>query len=354
MKRKPLKNKGGGSDASTRISKRISEGGSYFGKPKEHIQFISSGSKFLDLVLGGGWAEGRISNVVGDKAVGKTLIAIEAAANFARKYEKGTIFYRESEAAFDTEYAEALGMPINRVEFASPVTVEDFFEDVSDVLARNKKRPCLYVLDSLDALSDRSEMQREMDQGTYGANKAKQLSQLFRRLVVDMSKANLTLMVISQIRDAIGVTFGRKYKRSGGHAMDFYASQIIYLSQMGQLSRTISGIKRPIGIEVKAKTDKNKVGLPYREAQFSVLFGYGIDDAQGCLDWLAEANGLQDLGLTKEQVKHAYGAQSKYVKWLGSQSEGEFRKVMQKIHAAVDKKWWEVERSFLPKRQKYR
>src|SRR5262245_21634557 len=113
---------------------------------------------------------------------------MEACSNFAIKYPKGRILYRESEAAFDVDYAKSMGMPVSRVEFAPPdkfFTVEDFFEDISHILDELSKSntPALYALDSLDALSDRDELEREIDKGSYGAAKAKKLSELFRRLV---------------------------------------------------------------------------------------------------------------------------------------------------------------------------
>jgi len=86
-------------------------GGSYFATPKQDVSFISTGCRVLDLALGGGWAERRIANIVGDKSVGKTLLMIEASANFARKYDDGKIYYRECEAAFQPLYVAELGLP---------------------------------------------------------------------------------------------------------------------------------------------------------------------------------------------------------------------------------------------------
>src|SRR5262245_49730127 len=147
-------------------------GGNYFAAPS-HLMFIPTGCQTLDLALGGGWAKNRIANIVGDKSSGKTLLCIEACANFAIKYPKGRIFYRESEAAFDQDYAKALGMPVARVSFGDdPLeTVEDLFDELSDIL-RNKN-DCLYICDSLDALSDRAELDRGIADGSYGAQKAK-------------------------------------------------------------------------------------------------------------------------------------------------------------------------------------
>lgn len=301
-------------------------GGNYFASAKLDVSFISSGSKLLDLALGGGWAEDRISNIVGDKSTGKTLLAIEAAANFALKYPKGIIKYREAEAAFLHEYAAALGMPVQRVDFGkSPLeTVEDLFNDLDTTISRTRRtQPTLYIVDSLDALSDRDEMEQEIDKGSYGAKKAKTLSQMFRRLTKPMAAARITLMIISQIRDSF-VRFGRPTTRTGGRALDFYASQCVWLQQLGMVDRTITKIKRPIGVNIRAKVEKNKVGLPFREAQFQIRFGYGIEDQKACRDWLE----LVGYKLPKET------------------GPKELRRI-------TEQEWYRIETTFLPKRRKY-
>lgn len=330
------------------VRERVKGGGNYFASPKTDLQFIHSGSKLLDLALGGGWAEGRISNIIGDKATGKTLLCIEACANFIRKYKDGRILYRECEAAFDPHYAEALGMPTSRVDFGEKFnTVEDLFEDLSKVCKLGKKAPILYIVDSLDSLSDRGEMDRDIDQGSFGANKAKKLSELFRRLVRDMDRVALTLIIVSQIRDNIGVTFGRAWTRSGGRALDFYSSQTLVLAQRGQLKKTIKGVERPVGIELRAKLDKNKVGLPFRQVDFSLSFGYGIDDVPSCFEWLNSVKALDELDLTKEGIK-------KRLKEIEAMDDESYEKAVRKIHRVVERKWYEIENEFMPKRKKYR
>lgn len=328
------------------LRKRIKESGNYFSSPKDNIEFISSGSKMLDLALGGGWAENRISNVVGDKSSGKTLLCIEAAANFAIKHPEGRILYRECEAAFDPQYAQELGMPIDRVDFGEPFeTVEDMFEDLTSIVEK-AKHPTFYILDSLDSLSDRSEMSRDMGEGTYGAEKAKKLSQLFRRLVRKLQGACVTVMIVSQVRDNIGVTFGRKTTRSGGRALDFYASQVVFLAQIKTLKRTVSGIERPVGISVRAKIDKNKISLPYREADFDIAFGYGVDDVASCLEWLKTVKALDEVEVGPKDIK-------KFCRSLEKLSGREYREFVRKIHRVVEKRWYAIEESFMPSRRKY-
>jgi recombination protein RecA len=301
-------------------------GGLYFGTPKTDVKFISSGCTTLDLALGGGWARRRIANIVGDKAVGKTLIAIEACANFNRTEPKGRIRYRETESAFDPHYAAALGFPVDRVDFGDPMdTVEDIFEDLQKVI-EGAKGPELYIVDSLDALSDRSEMERDINEGTYGAKKAALMSQLFRRSVSELAAKDVTVIIVSQIRDNIGVTFGRKWTRSGGRSLDFYASQVLVLSQIERLYKTIAKIKRATGVMVKGALDKNKIGLPYREAQFPIIFGYGIDDRVACAEFIEQVTG--------EVVKKDID--------------------LKELQRMVSENWWEIENKFLPKESKYK
>jgi len=276
------------------------------------------------------------------------LLCIEATANFALKYKKGRIRYREAESAFDQGYAKAIGMPIERIDFGEPLeTVEDMFEDLQNVVEKSKG-PELYICDSLDALSDRGEMARDMDKGSYGAEKAKLLSQLFRRLIRKMERKQVTCVIVSQVRDKIGVSFGRKTTRSGGKALDFYASQVAYLAHIGRLQRTIKGMKRATGIEVRAHMDKNKIALPFREAQFPVLFGYGVDDVTACLMYLKEAKLLKECGFVAEDITN-----SKLARELMSAPHDEAQKEIAYIHRRVQKHWYEVERKILPPRTKY-
>ena len=300
-------------------------GGMYFASPKTDVNFIGSGCKILDMALGGGWARGRVCNIVGDKAVGKTLLAIEACANFNLSVPKGKIRYREAESAFDESYAAALGFPVDKVDRGEPIeTIEDVFEDLEKVI-EGAKEPELYIIDSLDALSDRGEMQRKIDEGSYGAEKAKKLSQLFRRQIRGLAEKDITLMVISQIRDNLNAgMFAKKHQRSGGKALDFYASQVVNLAQIEKVKKTIGGVTRVVGTWVKASVDKNKISLPYREAIFKILFSYGVDDKEACMEY------LKDIKLNFDKAAD-----------------------LQTLHELVETSWFEIERRFQPETLKY-
>ncbi len=335
---------------------------SYFTSDKSGIDFIPSGSTTLDEVLGGGWAIGRIANVVGDRSAGKTLVATEAAANFNELWPDEPIFYLEAEAAFDTEYAAAMGMPVEAVTFVEMFddagnadnTVEFLFEHLQELIKARTEgamqfNKCLYVVDSLDALSDRAEKERDNSQGSYGMGKQKKLSEMFRRIVAELEKAGITLMVISQIREKIGVTFGEKYTRSGGKALDFYCSQIVWLAEVGKIKRTVRRQERVSGVKVKAKCKKNKVSLPFRECDYSIEFGYGIDNTTSCLEFLKSIDALDELK-TVEVKKTAIANAVKKIKRMDDE---EFYKVMTEITALVKKSWREIDDSFLPDRSKY-
>lgn len=253
--------------------------------PPSH--FMTTGSLPLDLVLAGGWGLGRISNVVGDRSSGKTLLAIEAAANFASRSGIENIRYVESEAAFDEQYAAIVGMPAGLKTVDDIQTVEELFEDMGDWLGkRTSGKPCLYIVDSLDALSDDGEMKRDIDKGSYGAEKAKLMSQLFRRMVKPIEKANCHVMIISQLRDKIGVMFGEKQTRSGGRALNFYASQIIWLSEIGKIKKKVLEVERISGVHVRVRNKKNKLGPPFRECELVIQFNYGVDDELSILEWI--------------------------------------------------------------------
>jgi recombination protein RecA len=329
---------------SSRIAIRVRGGGNYFSSPKKNVRFISSGCKLLDLALGGGYVEGRIVNIVGDKSTGKTLLCIEAAANFLIKYPKAKVRYRESEAAFDKTYAAALGMPIDRIDFGEPMeTVEDFFEDLERVCDK-AKGPELYILDSLDALSDRAELDRDMDKGSYGAEKAKKLSQLFRRLIRKLEEKQVTIIIVSQIRDKMNAMFGRKVTRTGGRALDFYATHVLFLAHIGQESRTVRGSRRAVAIKIKAKVDKNKIALPFREAEFKISFGWGIDDAEACVAFLKQVNGLKALKIRDPKL---------YIKELAEMSRSDFKRDLSELHDACETHWYAIEKELMPSRTKY-
>jgi len=327
---------------------------SYFtsGADEKDLEFFSSGCALVDEILGGGYALGRTSNIVGDKSAGKTLLAMEGMANFALAFHDGAMRYAEAEDAFDERYAEALGAPISRIEFngKNPMaTIEDWYNDLNRWMDSMKDRPGLYVVDSLDALSDSAEMERGFDEGTFGGNKPKQIGKLFRMINDRMAQQRVHLMVVSQLRDKLGVTFGETKTRSGGKALDYYASQIMWLAEIGKIKREINGIQRIVGVDVKARVKKNKVGLPFRECEYPILFGYGIDDLQAMVSWLFDVKReelLKGIGFSK----NGYKVRINNIRNKGGEEARDMRTT---LRALVRQEWAKIETDFLPHSRKY-
>ena len=317
---------------------------------RKEITFLTTGCTLLDCVIAGnsngrgGWPFGRMVNIVGDKSTGKTLLVEEAFANLFMKkpdgkpaYPGAKGYYRETEAAFDVSYAKALGVDTSKIDFGPDgpdthwQTMEDVMEDLERILDkrdeeitekakllkkqkgnRSKKLgaleveaaktmpPILYAIDSLDALTTRQEIKRDLDEGSYNLEKQKIFGKLFRTMVGRMKRANLLLIIISQTRDRIGPMIrGVKYRRHCDKVLNFYASAVIYLADLGKVKETHKGLTRPVAIKVKAAAHKNKITMPFRECVFELRFGYGIDDEWACLEYLKEVKRLKDIGLSE-------------------------------------------------------
>ncbi|MEE8113094.1 MAG: hypothetical protein V3T23_01945 [Nitrososphaerales archaeon] len=261
--------------------------------------FLHSGSTMLNLALTGhplcAWPMGRVSNIVGDKSSGKTLLAIEAATLWLSNPPQGVaprVEYMEAEAAFDEEYAAKLGLDVDRVNFSRGLdTVEEMFDKMEQVVESIKgtNQAALCIIDSLDALSSKAEMERGMDEGTYGMEKQKKLGELFRKCIRRWEAAQMHIMLISQVRENIGaMPFSPKYRRSGGKSLDFYASHVLWLSETGKIKTSDKSMI--IGIDIKGKVTKNKVSVPYRDVTWPMYFMYGIDDIGSVVHWLTSTD----------------------------------------------------------------
>lgn len=315
-------------------------------------QRFSSGCALLDCVMGGGWPRGRVSNVVGDFSTGKTQLAIEACANYALVVPDGKIVYCETEAAFDQGYAQRVGLPADRVLFPNGQesgiaidTVEKLIKDIDKRLAK-VQHGMLYVVDSMDAISDEAEKARDLDKGTYGAAKPKLLSEFFRTRGAEMARKDVTLLIVSQVRDAIGVLWGKKQRRSGGKALDFYSSLVVWLAKVKTIERTVKKVKRAVGVQIRAKAEKNKVGTPNQDCEFPIYFNFGIDDVEAAFDWFEET-GL--LKVAHEAIGFGHPD-------IAKMDPKEYRRARAKLNKFVREAWADVDEAFLdelPQRSKY-
>jgi recombination protein RecA len=335
-----------------RVSLNDEQVNSYFTSNKENLNFISTGCVVLDCALGGGYVLGRMENIVGDKSTAKTGLATEAVINFLRQYPNGKAAYRETEGAFDMEYAEAMGLPLDQVDFGDidePVTtVEQFDRDFRKFIGECTKAdvPGIYVLDSFDSLSDEEELKRDISDGSYNMVKQKKIGIMFRKLNKQVERSKIVLIIVSQVRENINAMFGEKYRRSGGKALDFYATHIFWLAHMKTLKRTVKKVERAYGIQIQAKVKKNKVGFPFREATFDFLFGFGVDDLGSSINWLKSAGRLSDIGLSENGIKA-------YLAKVEGYSQKGYNKELKTVGKAVKAAWNEIEQDFIPRRRKY-
>ncbi len=277
------------------------------------VEFLSSGLTLLNLALSGkgsegGWARGRIINIVGDGSSGKTMLAIELAAQcfFYIKEKKSKIFeqpktvkivYNNVESVMDFPLEEMYGKEfVEGVEWIRTPTIEGFGRDYGRrVIDLKSGEFLLYIVDSYDSFTSEAGMERfeeaakkdKAQDGTYGVEKAKYGSaSFFNNICGLMDGKDATLVIISQVRENIGVTFGKKYTRSGGKALDFYTHQVVWLAEIEKLKKTFKGKTMSYGIRTKAKVERNKTAKPFREADLTILFDYGVDEIGTNISWL--------------------------------------------------------------------
>lgn len=321
---------------------------------RDTFQFFSSGSTLIDLVLGGGFPLGRISNLVGDAGVGKSLCAIEASANFAKAFPTGVIHYIETEAAFDENYAEAVGCPMDRVELhRDVVTVQELRDFLNKELdSREKDYPALYIVDSLDALNDETSMTRFEEDKSEMSAKAKFLASFFQYFTTKFQQSSTHLMILSQVRDNIGGgLYSPKFRRSGGKALDHNVSQIIWLHPGEKIEDDVKNSKVRVGNWIIVKNTKNRIGKPFRTCEVPLIYGYGIDNLTANLYYLH--SNIPKFHYEGISDKNYYSDIKKLMR-SGNPKDHEFlRRADAEVADQVKKLWNEIEEEVSVNFKKY-
>ncbi len=254
-------------------------------KEKVDIPSISTGSIGIDIALGiGGIPKGRVTEIYGPESSGKTTLTLQIIAQCQK--EGGTCAFIDAEHALDPQYAEKLGVNVDDLILSQPSSGEQALE-VADMLVKSKNVD-LVIIDSVAALVPRAEINGEMGDHHVGLQ-ARLMSQALRKITGNIQRSGATVVFINQIRMKIGVMFGSPETTSGGNALKFYSSVRLDIRRTGQVKVG----DEVVGNETRIKVVKNKVSPPFKQAEFQIMYGLGINQEGEILEY-ANKLGLVD------------------------------------------------------------
>jgi recombination protein RecA len=315
--------------AISQIEKRFGKGAvmKLGDNPPTRVEAIPSGSLALDLALGvGGIPRGRVTEIFGPEASGKTTLAQHIIAE-AQKLG-GTAAYIDAEHALDPNYAANCGVKLDDLLISQPDTGEQALE-ITEALVRSGAVDVI-VIDSVAALVPRAEIEGEMGDAHVGLQ-ARLMSQALRKLAAAIGKSGTAVIFINQLREKVGIVFGNPEVTPGGRALKFYSSVRIDL-------RRIESIKQgdeTIGSLVRAKVVKNKIAPPFKSAQFDIMFDHGISQAGNLIDLGVELGIVSKTGAFFSYGDIRLGQGREHAKQYLSQNPDLAGEIEQRVRASA-------------------
>ena len=286
--------------------------------PSEVKGWVETGSSMLDLAISnrkeGGFPVGRITEITGLEASGKSLLAAHALANCQK--EGGLAVYIDTENAVSREFLEAIGLDLEKMLYVPLETIEDIFEAIESIVESirksNKDRLVTIVVDSVMGASTKIEMAKEYDKDGYATSKAIILSKGMRKLTNMIGREKICLIFTNQLRTRLGVAFGDPYTTSGGKAIPFHASVRLRLKSVGQIKVKKDGVDQAIGIKTRCQVVKNRMGPPLKTIDYDIYFESGIDNYGGWLNVMKQFKLVSTAGAWYS-FKRADGTEIKFL-----------------------------------------
>lgn len=254
--------------------------------------WVPSGSSMLDLAISnrkaGGFPVGRITEVTGLEASGKSLLVAHAIANTQKL--GGIGIFIDTEAAVSKEFFESIGVNVSEMLYLTLETMEDIFTAIDTIMDKVRtsgdSRLITIVVDSVMGASTKIEMDADYDKDGWSTTKAIVLSKGMRKLTNQIARQKVCLIFTNQLRTRLGVSFGDPYTTSGGKALGFHSSVRLRLKKKNSITLTTNGIKTIVGVQTQAQVIKNRLGPPLKTVEYDIYFDSGIDDYGSWLEIL--------------------------------------------------------------------
>jgi recombination protein RecA len=266
--------------------------GSAFETPADVTDFVSTGNDLLDLKIAncpnGGVPVGRVTEIMGWEASGKSLLCAHLLATTQKK--GGVAVFIDTEAAISRGFLQAIGVNLNTLVYVSHDLIEDCFTSIEKVVETirksNNDRLVTIVCDSVSAASTKIEQESDYDKDGWSTAKAIIISKAMRKLTGMIARKKICLVFTNQLREKLGVMFGDKSTTSGGHGLGFHSSVRLVAKAVGQIKIKKDG--DAIGIKTQVRVKKNRIGPPLRTASFDIYFSSGIDNYGSWIEELKE------------------------------------------------------------------